>query len=62
MFNNVRFSWRLSQITEDVLFVKLGGFPKINFFDTVQFAEFSGWPKMFDNVPFLSGIIQDVDP
>ena len=62
MFNNVRFSRRLSQITEDALFVELGGFPKINLFDTAQFAEFVGWAKMFDNVPFLSEIIQDVDP
>ena len=43
-------------------FVELGGFPKINFFDTAPFAEFVGWPKMFDNVPFFSEIIQDVDP
>ena len=62
VFNNVRFSRRLSQITEDALFVELGGFPKINFFDTAQFAEFVGWPKMFDNVPFFSEIIQDVEP
>ena len=62
VFNNVRFSRRLSQITEDPLFVELGGFPKINFFDTAQFAEFVGWPKMFDNVPFFSEIIQAVDP
>ena len=45
----------------DALFVGLGGFPRINFFDTAQFAEFVGWPKMFDNVPFFSEIIQDVD-
>ena len=48
-------------ISEDALFVELGGFPKINFFDTAQFAEFVGWPKMSDNVPFFSEIIQDVD-
>ena len=53
MFNNVRLSRRLSQITEDALFVEPGGFPKINFFDTAQFAEFFGWPKMFDNVSFF---------
>ena len=50
------------QITEDALFGELGGFPKINFFDSAQFAEFVGWPKMFDNVSFFSEIIQDVDP
>ena len=61
MFNNVRFSRRLSQITKDALFVELGGFPKINFFDTAQFAEFVGWPKMFDIVPFFSEIIQDAE-
>ena len=30
LFNNVHFS----QITEDALFIELGGFPKINFFDS----------------------------
>ena len=40
--------------TEDALFVELGGFSQINYFDTAQFAEFVGWPKMFDNVPFFS--------
>ena len=48
--------------TEDALFVELGGFSQINYFDTAQFAEFVGWPKMVDNVPFFSEIIQDVDP
>ena len=56
------YLWRISRITEDALFVELGGFPKINFLDTAQFPEFVGWPKMFNNVPFFSEIIQDVDP
>ena len=51
-----RFPQRLSQITEDALFVELSRFPKIDF-DTAQFAEFVRWPKMFDNVPFFSEII-----
>ena len=56
------YLWRISRITEDALFVELGGFPKINFLDTAQVPEFVGWPKMINNVPFFSEIIQDVDP
>ena len=52
-----RFFRRLSQITGVALFVELSRVPKINFFDTAQFAEFVRWPKMFDNVPFFSEII-----
>ena len=55
------YLWRISRITEGALFVELAGFPKINFLDTAQFPEFVGWPKMFNNVPFFSEIIQDVD-
>ena len=50
------------EVIADALFVELGGFPRINFFDTAQFAKFVGWPTMFDNVPFFSEIIQDVEP
>ena len=57
MFNNVRFSRRLSDITKDALFVEVGGFPKVNFFDNAQYAELVGWPKIFDNVPFFSEVI-----
>ena len=52
-----QFFRRLSQITGVALFVELSRVPKINFFDTAQFAEFVRWPKMFDNVPFFSEII-----
>ena len=65
-FGSARVGFRVQQcsIFPEVIknfFVELGGFPKINFFDTAQFAECIGWSKMSDNVPFLSEIIQDVD-
>ena len=46
---------KVIKITEDALFVEPGGSLKINFFDSAQFAELVGWPKMFDNVRIFLG-------
>ena len=54
VFSNVRFSRR---ITEDALFVELSGFPKINFFNTAQFAEWI-W-RMAEDVRQRSIFLRD---